>query len=113
MANKEHVDRVRAITTTQFRLTEPWKGTGWIVVRDSWFGSKKPVKKSFQTNGLFSILLVKSTNPNSCCNKIYCLTMVRGNIDGIKMMAVLYKDLEGKQFLEDLVNQSSRKVMWY
>lgn len=104
MANKEHVDRVRAITTTQFRLTEPWKGS-------TWFGYKKPVKKSFQTNGLFSILLVKSTNPNSCCNKIYCLTMVRGNIDGIKMMAVLYKDLEGKQFLEDLVNQSSRKVM--
>ena len=60
MADKEHVDRVGATTATCLRLTEPWKGTGPIVVADSWFGSVKSAKELLQTNGLFSILLVKT-----------------------------------------------------
>ena len=40
ITDKEHVDWVGATTATCLRLAEPWKGTVWIVVGDSWFVSK-------------------------------------------------------------------------
>ena len=62
-----HVDRVGAATATCLHLTEPWKGTGSVVLGDSCFDSVKPERQLLKTNGLYSIILVKTTykdNPN-------------------------------------------------
>ena len=59
MAGKKHVNQVGATTVTCLRPTKPWKGTGWMIIRDSWFVSVKSIKELFQTNRLFSILLLR------------------------------------------------------
>ena len=107
MATKEHVDRVGATTATCLRLTEPWKGTGRIVVGDSWFGSVKSAKELLEANGLYSIMLVKTAYknyPKSLLREKMLVNRgewnaVSASIDGTKMMAVLFKDLKEKQFV--------------
>ncbi len=49
-----------ATTATTLRLTEPWKGSGRIVVGDSWFGSCNTAEWLMDVNGLYSILAVKT-----------------------------------------------------
>lgn len=107
MAEKEHVNRVGATTATCLRLTEPWKGSGRIIVGDSWFGSVKSARELYQTNGLYSILLVKTAYrdyPKQLLRENKLLNRgewnaVSANIEGVKMMAVLFKDLQEKQFI--------------
>ena len=102
MAYKEHTDQVGTTNATCLRFTKPWKGTGRIVVGDSWYGSVKSPKELFQKNELFSTALVKTEykhylkellQQNILLNHGEWSAVSR-NIDGIKMIAVLFKDLQ-------------------
>ena len=76
-------------------------------MENSWFGSVKSAKELFQTNGLFSILLVKTAYrdyPKHLLRENTLLShdewnAVSENIDKVKMMAVFFKDLQVKQFI--------------
>ena len=50
-----------ATTATPLRLTEPWHGSGRIVVGDSWFGSVKTAL-NLRKNGLHFIGQVKTAH---------------------------------------------------
>ena len=107
MASKDHVDRVGATTAACLRLTDPWKGSGRIVVGDSWFGSVKSARELLETNGLYSIMLVKTAYKDyprlllreKTLNNRGEWNSVSGKVNDIKMMAVLFKDLQEKQFI--------------
>lgn len=59
-AKKKYRDEVGATTSCTIRLTEPWRGTGRIVVGDSWFGSCNTAEWLMDVNGLYSIMAVKT-----------------------------------------------------
>ena len=59
-ARKKFRDEVGSTTACTLMLTEPWKGTGRIVVGDSWFGSCNTAEWLMDVNGLYCILAVKT-----------------------------------------------------
>ena len=60
--DKAFVQQFVATTATTLRLTDPWKGSGRIVVADSWFGSVKMATQHYNINGLYCIALVKTSH---------------------------------------------------
>ncbi|CAG4952550.1 unnamed protein product [Parnassius apollo] len=50
-----------ARTATTLRLTEPWRGSGRVIVGDSWFASVKTAVELFKV-GLYFIGLVKTAH---------------------------------------------------
>lgn len=59
-AAKKFRNEVGATVACTLRLTEPWKGSGRIVIGDSWFGSCNTAEWLMDVNGLYSILAVKT-----------------------------------------------------
>jgi hypothetical protein len=59
-AKKKYRDEIGATTACTLRLTEPWRGTGRIVVGDSWFGSCNSAEWLMDVNGLYCVLAVKT-----------------------------------------------------
>jgi len=63
MSTKPHQKELGAGTGTLLRLTEPWYGSGRVVVGDSWFGSVKATDQLFE-RGLHFIGMVKTATRN-------------------------------------------------
>lgn len=63
MCNKKWQRELGAGTATTLRLTEPWHGTGRIVVGDSWFGSVK-TSTELRKRGLYFLGMVKTAHKN-------------------------------------------------
>ena len=107
MQYKDYVDDFGATTACCLRLTDPWKGTGRLVIGDSWFGSVNSVAELMNKNGLFAIMLVKTAHKNyprlalreNPLKERGQWKSLAGNIKDVKMMAVLFKDLKEKQFI--------------
>ena len=58
---KAYMDKVQyPSTATTLRLAEPWKGSGRVVIADSWFGSCRTAEWLWDELGLYSILCVKN-----------------------------------------------------
>ena len=106
MADKEYVKEYGATAACCLRITAPWKGSGRIVVGDSWFGSVKTCVQLFNINGLYSNLIVKTAH------KKYPREMLRekeiergqwvsvlGEVDGVKLLATRFIDLQEKLFI--------------
>ena len=106
MREKEGVQELGATTATTLRLTEPWRGSGRVVVADSWFGSIKTAVQLVNTQGLHFIGIVKTAH------KGYPRQMLRekkinrgewnsvsGVVDGVKLLAVHFVDLQVKEFV--------------
>ena len=62
MKEKEFTGLLGATAATCLRLTKAWKGTGRVVIGDSWFGSVKSAINLMKINGVYSILLVKTAH---------------------------------------------------
>ena len=58
-ATKKWFAETGATTSCTLRLVEPYKGTGRVVIGDSWFGSCKTAEWLLDVMGLYSILSVK------------------------------------------------------
>ena len=109
MTNKPFVNEVGATTATCLRLTAPWKGSGRVVVGDSWFGSVNSVKELWNRNGLYSVMLVKTAHRNypkltlreNKLNQRGQWNSATGTMDGVEMLACLFKDLKEKQFISN------------
>lgn len=63
MSGKKWQRDLGAGTATTLRLTEPWHGTGRIVVGDSWFGSVKTAVE-LRKRGLYFLGMVKTAHKN-------------------------------------------------
>lgn len=59
MATKKWQSQLGAGTATTLRLTQPWHGTGRLVVGDSWFGSVKTAVQ-LHKQGLYFLGIVKT-----------------------------------------------------
>ncbi len=59
-ATKEYREEVGQSTAVTLRLCKPWKGTGRVVVADSYFGSCQTAEWLMDELGLYSILAVKT-----------------------------------------------------
>lgn len=57
-------------TATTLRLTEPWKGSGRVIVGDSWFGSVKACVNLKTINGLYGIMVVKTAYKHYPCDQL-------------------------------------------
>ena len=57
MQNKEFVNYFGATTATCLRLNNRWKGSGRVVVADSWFGSVNSAIEPSNINSLHSMLV--------------------------------------------------------
>ena len=98
MKYKRYVNEVGATTACCLRLTEPWKGTGRVVISDSWFGSVNSVIELMNRNGLYSILLVKTAHKNYPRRYLREVPVAErgqwasttGTMKDVKMMAVLF-----------------------
>ena len=106
MANKDYVDEYGATTACSLRLTSYWKGTGRIVIGDSWFGSVKTCSELHKINGLYSIMLVKTAHklyPRFLLREVNLQrgewTSLIGEVDGLKVMATRFLDLKEKMFI--------------
>lgn len=106
MATKEHVKELGATTATCLRLTESLKGSGRVVIADSWFGSVKSAVQLMNQNGLYSILLVKTAHKLYPRQLLSRTNLTRGKwvsatneIDGVELQAVKFLDLQEKQFI--------------
>ena len=62
MQNKPYSKDLGATAATCLRLTEPYRGSGKIMIADSWFGSVKSAISIFKQNGLFCIMIVKTAH---------------------------------------------------
>ena len=105
MATKDHVQEYGATCATTLRLSESIKGTGRVVVGDSWFGSVKTAV-ALKKIGLYSILLVKTAHANYPKELLNTHKLARGEwvgytakIDDVDVMAVTFQDLKRKQFI--------------
>ena len=109
MQTKKGVKEYGATCATTLRLTEPWKGSGRIVIGDSWFSSVKTASKLFTENGLYSIMLVKTAHklfPVSHLSQhdITCGELIaesgrvtsKESEEPVLMLAVCFKDLQMK-----------------
>ena len=106
MAKKQFVDELGATAATCLRLTESYKASGRMVIADSWFGSVKSAIELWLRNGLYSIMLVKTAHKNYPKELLAESKLGRGKwnsahaeIDGVKMLAVKFLDLQDKQFI--------------
>ena len=106
MADKEFVQEYGATTACCLRITEHWKGSGRIVVGDSWFGSVKTCLKLYNVNGLYSNMLVKTAHKRYPRFMLRETKLERGEwtsavaeIDGLKIMATRFLDLKEKMFI--------------
>lgn len=59
-AMKQYRDQVGASTATTLRLTSCYKGTGRVVIADSWFGSCQTAEWLMDEHGLYAILAIKT-----------------------------------------------------
>ena len=57
---KEYRDQVGASPATTLRLAKPYKGTGRVVIADSWFGSCNTAEWLYDELGLYSIMAIKT-----------------------------------------------------
>ena len=72
MKSKKGVKEHGATCATTLRLTEPWKGSGRVVIGDSWFGSVNTATQLFNINGRMQISSSKlhiETTPHISFNK--------------------------------------------
>ena len=106
MKSKENVKEYGATCATTLRLTKPWKGTGRVVIGDSWFGSINTTTALMKENGLYAIMIVKTAHKKYPRFLLKENDPARGewnsatsNIDGIPLLAVCFKDLQVKQFI--------------
>ena len=104
--NKEYNQEFGATTGAVLRLTKGLRGTGRIVVADSWFGSVKSAVE-LAKYGLYSIMLVKTAHKNFPMDKLNEAHLERGEwctvngitSEGIKLQAVNFMDLQLKHFI--------------
>ena len=106
MADKEYVKELGATAACSLRITEYWRGTGRIVVGDSWFGSVKTCTELWKTNGLYSIMIVKTAHKLFPREMLRSQKLDRGqwtstlaNIDGLEVTATRFIDLQEKLFI--------------
>lgn len=59
-AEKEYRDQVGQSTAVTLRMAKPWKGTGRVVIADSFFGSCQTAEWLMDELGLYSILAIKT-----------------------------------------------------
>lgn len=59
-AAKEYRDQVGATTATTLRLCKPYRGTGRMLVADSWFGSCNTAEWLWDELGMYSVMAVKT-----------------------------------------------------
>ena len=106
MVDKDYVQEFGATTSCCLRLTEYYKGSGQIVIGDSWFGSVKSCVQLYNVNGLYSNMLVKTAHKQYPRYMLRENIIKRGewltataNISGVNVMAVRFLDLQEKQFI--------------
>lgn len=106
MANKDYVSDFGATTACCLRITESYKGSGRIIIGDSWFGSVKSCVQLYNINGLHSIMLVKTAHKKFPRFMLRDTTISRGEwvsatteVDGVKLLAVRFVDLQEKMFI--------------
>ena len=106
MGEKEFVRELGATTAVTLRLTAPWKYSGRVVVADSWFGSVKAVVNLFNRYKLYGTMLVKTAHvkfPKLMLRETEITrgewNTLTGEVEGVPVMAVLFKDLQEKQFI--------------
>ena len=86
-------------------------GLGRIVVGDSWFGSFKTCVELWNISGLYSNLLVKTAHKKYPRKLLRESDIERGQwvcataeIDGVKLMATCFLDLQEKLFISSCSN---------
>ena len=106
MATKPYVAEFGATAACSVRITEPWKGSGRIVVGDSWFGSVKTCKQLWEKNGLYANMLVKTAHKDYPRFMLRDQKLERGQwasattkVFGKEMMATRFIDLQEKMFI--------------
>lgn len=75
-ARKQYRDQVGESTAVTLRLCKPYKGTGRVVVADSFFGSCQTAEWLVDELGLFSILAIKTGHRGF--PKAHLISKVRG-----------------------------------
>jgi hypothetical protein len=105
MVSKEFVSSYGATTATTIRLTQPYHGSGRIIIADSWFGSIKTAVEMMK-RGLYSVLIVKTAHKGFPRQLLGEETLERGKWvaytteqDGIKLQACRFQDLKIKDFV--------------
>ena len=105
---KELVSEFGVATACTLRLTAPWKGTGRVVVADSWFAGVRTAEELYRRNGLYFIGMVKTGHKNFPRKLLW---NKRGNMrgdlaaascttkDGIRLLAVNQNDFRHSQII--------------
>ena len=106
MRNMEFVEKFGATVACTLRLIKAWKGSGRVVVADSWFGSIKAVLAVMNLLGLFAVMLVKTAHKGYPKEMLSDLSIPQGkwksvscSINGQQVMATRFKDLQFKDFI--------------
>ena len=106
MSGKAFVKEEGATTATCLRLCESIKGTGKIVLGDSWFGSVNSTWALWRDLGLFAIFIVKTAHRGFPRELLQETNIERGQwnactaeINGLQMQAVSFMDLQRKDFI--------------
>lgn len=106
MKDKRYTKELGATTATCLRLTEAYKGSGRIIMADSWFGSVKSVIALMKEHGLYSIMLVKTAHKEFPRELLSEKELQRGewisfsrNVDDVAVQAVSFMDLQLKDFI--------------
>ena len=106
MKEKEFTGLLGATAETCLCLMKAWKGTGRVVIGDSWFGSVKSAINLMKSNGLYSILLVKTAHKLYPRALLAERELARGEwvsatatIEDVNLIATKFVDLQVKQFI--------------
>lgn len=99
MQEKQWQRELGAGTATTLRLSQPWHGTGRVVIGDAWFGSVKTTVE-MKKRGLFFMGMVKVATTNYPLKEIKtrCPAEKGGHVaataevGGTKLVAVAWKD---------------------
>ncbi|XP_045778132.1 uncharacterized protein LOC123876048 [Maniola jurtina] len=123
MSAKKWQRELGAGTATTLRLTEPWHGSGRIVVGDSWFASVKTAVELSKV-GLYFIGLVKTAHsfyPSSematrCPSHKGASVVSTAEKDSVHLIACAWRDKKIHTFVSTcgttLPGQPSRKRRW-
>ena len=106
MADKEYMKEYGATTACSLRITKHWKGSGRVVIGDSWFGSLKTCRQLYEINGLYSNMLVKTAHKGYPRVLLRQQEIERGvwvsataEVGDLKVMATRFLDLQEKLFI--------------